>query len=155
MPVGTTELTKSFGWDLVDSFMQHDVQEFNRVLCDKLETKMKVLAWCIKIGILKKNNYKKGSPAEGTVQKLLEGQYKMYIKCINVDYESSRVEPFYGTFCVCACVFCSKKNFFIFQDIQLNVKGLKNLEESFKNYVEIEVMDGDNKYQAAGHGLQV
>lgn len=40
--VGTTELTKSFGWKGFDSFLQHDVQEFNRVLCDKLETKMKV-----------------------------------------------------------------------------------------------------------------
>ena len=41
-PVGTTELTKSFGWKSLDSFLQHDVQEFNRVLQDKLESKMKV-----------------------------------------------------------------------------------------------------------------
>ena len=40
--VGTKELTKSFGWDAMDSFMQHDVQEFNRVLQDNLEEKMKV-----------------------------------------------------------------------------------------------------------------
>jgi hypothetical protein len=39
---GTTELTKSFGWKSLDSFLQHDVQEFNRVLQDKLEIKMKV-----------------------------------------------------------------------------------------------------------------
>jgi len=39
---GTQELTKSFGWKSLDSFMQHDVQEFNRVLQDKLESKMKV-----------------------------------------------------------------------------------------------------------------
>ena len=39
---GTTELTKSFGWKGFDSFLQHDVQEFNRVLMDKLEAKMKV-----------------------------------------------------------------------------------------------------------------
>lgn len=41
-PVGTTELTKSFGWKSADAFMQHDVQEFSRILQDKLETKMKV-----------------------------------------------------------------------------------------------------------------
>ena len=41
-PVSTTELTVSFGWDSMDSFMQHDVQEFNRVLLDNLENKMKV-----------------------------------------------------------------------------------------------------------------
>lgn len=41
--VSTKELTKSFGWDTYDSFMQHDVQELNRVLCEKLEDKMKVI----------------------------------------------------------------------------------------------------------------
>ena len=35
--VGTKKLTKSFGWETLDSFMQHDVQEFLRVLLDKLE----------------------------------------------------------------------------------------------------------------------
>ncbi|KAL5076247.1 hypothetical protein RYX36_015231 [Vicia faba] len=40
--VATKELTKSFGWDTYDSFMQHDVQELNRVLCEKLEDKMKI-----------------------------------------------------------------------------------------------------------------
>jgi len=43
--VATKELTKSFGWDTHDSFMQHDVQELNRVLCEKLEDKMKVLSY--------------------------------------------------------------------------------------------------------------
>jgi ubiquitin carboxyl-terminal hydrolase 7 len=41
-PVSTKTLTDSFGWSTVDSFMQHDVQELNRVLCEKLEDKMKV-----------------------------------------------------------------------------------------------------------------
>ena len=76
--VGTTELTRSFGWDTIDSFMQHDVQEFNRVLCDNLETKMK------------------GTPVEGTINKLFEGIMRMYVKCVNVNYESSRSESFYG-----------------------------------------------------------
>jgi hypothetical protein len=40
--VATKDLTKSFGWDTYESFMQHDVQELNRVLCEKLENKMKV-----------------------------------------------------------------------------------------------------------------
>jgi ubiquitin carboxyl-terminal hydrolase 7 len=30
-PVATKKLTKSFGWETLDSFMQHDVQEFLRV----------------------------------------------------------------------------------------------------------------------------
>ena len=40
--VATEELPQSFGWDTYDSFMQHDVQELNKVLCEKLEDKMKV-----------------------------------------------------------------------------------------------------------------
>ncbi|KAI8073083.1 hypothetical protein BC940DRAFT_290503 [Gongronella butleri] len=115
-PVGTTELTKSFGWDSMDAFMQHDVQEFNRVLQDKLEMKMK------------------GTPADGAISKLFLGKMKSYVKCINVDYESSRVEDFY--------------------DIQLNVKGCKDLHESFRDYVAIETLEGENKYHAEGHGLQ-
>ena len=120
-PPGTTELTKSFGWDVVDSFMQHDVQEFNRVLCDNLETKMKVGDICQRDGprggggeaaaahaceayadeahfwhAARGSVAAQGTTVEGTVAKLLEGKYKMYIKCINVDYESSRLEPFYG-----------------------------------------------------------
>lgn len=43
-PVSTKDLTKSFGWDTVESFMQHDVQELNRVLQEKLEDKMKARA---------------------------------------------------------------------------------------------------------------
>lgn len=43
--VSTKDLTKSFGWGVSDMFQQHDVQELNRVLCDKLEEKMKVRPW--------------------------------------------------------------------------------------------------------------
>ncbi|KAK3819643.1 MAG: ubiquitin carboxyl-terminal hydrolase 5 [Benniella sp.] len=114
--VGTTELTRSFGWNSLESFMQHDVQEFNRVLQDNLEGKMK------------------GTAAEGAIQKLFVGKMKSYIKCINVNYESSRVENFY--------------------DIQLNVKGCKTLHDSFNDYIAVETLDGDNKYHAEGHGLQ-
>ena len=42
----------------------------------------------------------------------------------------------------------------LFSDIQLNVKGMKNLYESFKDYVAVETLDGDNKYMAEGYGLQ-
>ncbi|KAI6117699.1 hypothetical protein EDD16DRAFT_1895983 [Pisolithus croceorrhizus] len=115
-PVGTTELTKSFGWKSNDSFYQHDVQEFNRVLQDNLESKMK------------------GTKAEGAIAKLFVGKMKSYIKCVNVDYESSKIEEF--------------------KDIQLNVKGMKNLYESFRYYVAEETMEGENKYQAEGFGLQ-
>lgn len=40
-------------------------------------------------------------------------------------------------------------------DIQLNVKGCQTLRDSFANYIDVETLDGENKYQAEGHGLQV
>ncbi|KAL4709979.1 hypothetical protein ACJJTC_003942 [Scirpophaga incertulas] len=76
-PVATKKLTKSFGWETMDSFMQHDVQEFLRVLLDKLENKMK------------------GTVVEGTVPKLFEGKMTSFIKCKNVNCTSTRLETFY------------------------------------------------------------
>ncbi|PIN20931.1 Ubiquitin carboxyl-terminal hydrolase [Handroanthus impetiginosus] len=75
--VETEELTKSFGWDTYDAFLQHDVQELNRVLCEKLEEKMK------------------RTVVEGAIQHLFEGHQKNYIECVNVDYKSGRKESFY------------------------------------------------------------
>ena len=76
----------------------------------------------------------KGTDAENALAKMFVGKMKTYISCINVDYESSRIEDFW--------------------DIQLNVSGNKNLDESFKDYVQVETMDGENKYFAEGYGLQ-
>ncbi|KAI3914337.1 hypothetical protein MKW98_014944 [Papaver atlanticum] len=102
----TNELTKSFGWNKHDSFMQSDVQEFNR-----------------------------GTVVEGTIQDLFEGHQMNYIDCINVDYKSTRKESFY--------------------DLQLDVKGCEDVYASFDKYVEVERLEGDNKYQAdQQHGLQ-
>lgn len=115
-PLDTLELTKSFGWDTGDAFTQHDVQELNRILMDRLEHRMK------------------GTAVEGKINELFVGKMKSYIKCINVEYESSRVEDFW--------------------DIQLNVKDMKNLQESFEQYIEVEIMNGENQYAAQGHGLQ-
>ncbi|XP_020095661.1 ubiquitin carboxyl-terminal hydrolase 12-like isoform X3 [Ananas comosus] len=114
--VATKELTKSFGWDTYDSFMQHDVQELNRVLCEKLEDKMK------------------GTVVEGTIQHLFEGHQISYIECLNVDFKSTRKESFY--------------------DLQLDVKGCRDIYASFDKYVEEEKLEGDNKYHAEQHGLQ-
>jgi ubiquitin carboxyl-terminal hydrolase 7 len=114
--VSTKDLTKSFGWDTYDSFMQHDVQELNRVLSEKLEDKMK------------------GTAVEGTIQQLFEGHHMNYIECINVDYKSTRKESFY--------------------DLQLDVKGCRDVYASFDKYVEVEKLEGDNKYHAENYGLQ-
>ena len=69
-------------------------QELNRVLCDNLEEKMK------------------GTVVDGRIAKLFEGKLKNYISCINVEFESSRIEEF--------------------KDLSLNVKGCATLYDAFE-----------------------
>ncbi|CAN1298219.1 Ubiquitin C-terminal hydrolase 12 [Linum perenne] len=76
----------------------------------------------------------KGTVVEGTIQQLFEGHAMNYIECINVDYKSTRKESFY--------------------DLQLDVKGCRDVYASFDKYVEVERLEGDNKYHAEQHGLQ-
>ncbi|TQB70857.1 hypothetical protein MPDQ_008023 [Monascus purpureus] len=117
LPVSTTELTASFGWESRQIFEQQDVQELSRKLMERLEEKMK------------------GTPAEKALAELFVGKTKTYISCINVDYESSRIEDFW--------------------DIQLNVRGNKTLEDSFRDYIQVETLEGENKYDAGQpYGLQ-
>ncbi|KAK4622245.1 Ubiquitin carboxyl-terminal hydrolase 21 [Fulvia fulva] len=114
--VGTQELTHSFGWESRQIFEQQDVQELSRILMEKLETRMK------------------GTEAENALNNMFVGKMKTYLKCVNVDYESSRIEEFW--------------------DLQLNVSGCKSLDDSFKDYIQKELLEGDNKYAAEGYGLQ-
>ncbi|CAG8581315.1 9289_t:CDS:10, partial [Cetraspora pellucida] len=115
-PVETTELTKSFGLDSLDGYMQYDVQEFDRMLLDCLENKMK-------------NTY-----ADGAISKLFSGEMKSYVRCVNVDYETTCIEDYY--------------------DIQLEVKGCKTLNDSFLEFIREESCVGNNKYQTETYGLQ-
>ena len=114
--ISTQELTLSFGWETKHIFEQQDVQELSRILMERMEERMK------------------GTKAENALSEMFVGKMKTYISCINVDYESSRIEDFW--------------------DIQLNVSGNKDLDASFKDYVQVETMDGENKYFAEGYGLQ-
>eukprot|EP01116_Phalansterium_solitarium_P018807 TRINITY_DN5104_c0_g1_i3.p1 TRINITY_DN5104_c0_g1~~TRINITY_DN5104_c0_g1_i3.p1 ORF type:complete len:1258 (-),score=480.84 TRINITY_DN5104_c0_g1_i3:52-3825(-) len=77
--VSTHNLTTSFGWDNADVFVQHDVQELNRVLCDKLEEKMKAQA----------------SHDGATVGQLYKGVMLNMVKCMNCNRVSKREEDFY------------------------------------------------------------
>ena len=114
--VSTKELTQSFGWDTLESFQQHDVQELNRVLTDNLEEKMR------------------GTPAEGMLARLLSGTIKHRIRCTKVAFESCREETFY--------------------DLSVDVQGCHDLQQSLDKYTETELLDGDNMYDAEGHGKQ-
>eukprot|EP00667_Euglena_gracilis_P000410 EG_transcript_409 len=112
----TKELTRAFGWAAEDAWRQQDIQELNRLLCDTLEQKMK------------------GTPQEDCIQRLFMGQSQLYVKCINVQYESSRTEDFY--------------------DLSVCIKGYRNVEESLAGSLKPERLDGSNKYDAEEYGPQ-
>jgi len=147
-PVSTTGLTQSFGWDSYESFVQHDAQEFERVLLEGLENgmkeaeKTKVITDVPMTSPTSPMQVDTASPqvrlGEGSLQEQLKrlfcGKMESYIRCVNVDYESRRGEEFW--------------------DLQLNVKGTKDLRASFEDLVAVEMMEGDNQYRAEGHGLQ-
>jgi ubiquitin C-terminal hydrolase len=134
--VSTKQLTAAFGWKGVESFIQHDVQEFCRVLLDNVDEKMK------KTLKLNEETAQDGSkPASSStdmssslVAKLFEGSMENYIECINVPYKSTRLETFL--------------------DLQMNVKGCGSLDKSFEQYIEVETLDKKNQYRAEGFGLQ-
>ena len=72
---------------------------------------------------------------QGAISHLFEGHTFNFVECINVDYKSTRKESY--------------------MDLQLDVKGCKNVYDSFVKYTEVEMLDGQNQYKAEGHGLQV
>jgi ubiquitin carboxyl-terminal hydrolase 7 len=148
---GTNEFIRTFGWKSLNWFMKNDVQEFNLFLHDKLESKMKVRGYYSPWSQMSINRFPKGTAEEGPINKLFVGKMKSYVKCINVEYESSQLQQFFG------------KEWYFYSHltptnnplgIQLNVKGMKNLRESFRDYVKVETLEGDNKYEVEGFGPQ-
>uniref|UniRef100_A0A251UED6 ubiquitinyl hydrolase 1 n=1 Tax=Helianthus annuus TaxID=4232 RepID=A0A251UED6_HELAN len=76
----------------------------------------------------------KGTIVEGTILHLFEGHYVNFVECIDVDYRSSSMRSFYN--------------------LQLDVKGCRDVYASFDKYVEVERLEGVNGYYAETHGLQ-
>ncbi|GJR44631.1 ubiquitin carboxyl-terminal hydrolase 12-like protein isoform X2 [Tanacetum coccineum] len=76
-----------------------------------------------------------GIDVDGTIQRLFEGRLRHHIDCINVDYKSINMESFY--------------------DLQLDIIGRRDVYTSFDKYVEIERLEGGNKYYAGQLGLHV
>lgn len=122
------------------------------MLQDKLDSKMKVRYALATDCCSHLTLHAQGTKADGAISRLFVGKMKSYVRCVNVDYESSRVEDFNGRFSV-----YSTRNLWLSRiliDISLNVKGMRNLQESFRDYVQVEMLEGENKYQAEGYGLQ-
>ena len=115
-PVSARNLINSFGWTREQIQIQHDVQEFNQLLIEVMENKIK------------------GSSFEGSFNKMFTGKYNNYIQCLNVDYHSEIAETF--------------------NEIQLTVKGYKNIYESFDSYAAEEILDNEDKYYTEKYGKQ-
>ena len=70
----------------------------------------------------------------GTYNRLFQGESQTVIKCVDVDFESARNETF--------------------ATISLNVKGQASIEQSIREYVAAEDLNGDNQYDTEVHGKQ-
>lgn len=57
-----------------------------------------------------------------------------YVECLHVDFKSVREEKFY--------------------DLQLNIKNSENIYKSLEKYTEIEILKGENLYDAGKFGKQ-
>lgn len=112
--IETTGLTQSFGWDQRESFQQHDVQEFCRVLFDAIEKSVK------------------DTDQSNLIQKLYEGKYVDYVKCLKCNNESVREDKFL--------------------DLSLTIRNKfenvynDSIEKALDNFVRPEHLNGDNKY---------
>jgi len=75
--VETTDLIQSFQWDAADTFIQHDAQEFCRILLDAVEESVKLHPGLTSM-----------------VQDLYGGKLMDYLKCCGCGQESSREDSF-------------------------------------------------------------
>ena len=74
--VRTFELLQAFGWTNNERNQQQDVNEFNCILSDQLEIQMQ------------------NTEVQGTYKSLFEGKLENVVKCINVEFESTKEEVF-------------------------------------------------------------
>lgn len=72
---------------------------------------------------------------EGLINKLFEGHIQKSITCLHVPYKSTKRDAY--------------------MDIFLDVRGCKNIYDSFDRLTAKERMEGDNQYNAEGYGMQV
>ncbi len=81
-----------------------------------------------------------GAAAQGTkvcglTDKIFSGHILKFIECLNVDYKSEKKD--------------------MFQDIMVDVKGCKNVYDSFDRITAEDKFEGENQYDCEGHGKQV
>ena len=120
--VDTIGLTKSFDWDGGEVYQQQDVQEMTRVLFDQLEKDFKQ------------------TPLEDVINLLYAGQQVDYIRCIDVDYETERVDSFLD-FSLAIVPFGA-------------TQALNSLIDCIETYLTPEILDGENQYKLEVEGRE-
>jgi Ubiquitin carboxyl-terminal hydrolase len=116
-------IDRSFGWEGTEVFQQQDVQELTRVLFDALEE-------CFR-----------GTEVENIIDQLYAGELIDYLRCMDVDYQSERVDKFLD-FALAILPFGS-------------TEALGSLSECIETYLRPEILDGENKYYAESVGRKV
>ena len=106
--VGTEGLTRSFGWGPREVLEQQDVQEFSRLLCETVQEYMR----------------EAGRPDD--VAALFSGSTVNTIRCMHVDFSSTREERWY--------------------DLQMQVQRCAGLRASFGALARDERLVGANRY---------
>eukprot|EP01012_Entosiphon_sulcatum_P001360 TRINITY_DN10256_c0_g2_i1.p1 TRINITY_DN10256_c0_g2~~TRINITY_DN10256_c0_g2_i1.p1 ORF type:complete len:930 (-),score=183.14 TRINITY_DN10256_c0_g2_i1:135-2900(-) len=123
--VDTDELTKAFGWNSRECFVQHDIQELVRLLLDRLSTRAQQQT----------KQEDEHAPSQDIFSRLMVGRLENYISCTDIDYQSTKEEPF--------------------ADLNLPVAGLGSVGEALLQYVQAEVLEGDNSYEVEdGNGMR-
>jgi ubiquitin carboxyl-terminal hydrolase 7 len=113
--VGTKGLRKVLEWKETES-LKNTAHELDRALRDDVLVRSK------------------GTETESTVDGLIQGRIRHFVKCIDIDYQSSREEAF--------------------TNISLSVQDCPTITRALERFTEVSILDGDNKYKVDGHGMQ-
>nr|CAG4708846.1 unnamed protein product [Naegleria fowleri] len=133
--VPTTSLTKSFGWEQSDAFVQHDVQELNRLLFDAID-----------VSLIASRNTDNKETQNGHTPKIKEltnfhdvlisdiysGIMLDYIEA--KDHKRESGEP------------VGRVREDIYMDLQLVVRSVSSVEEALDNYVKPELLEGNEQW---------
>lgn len=126
----------------IDVRIQQDIQEFNRwVFNSWLRMRLVWRASChqklhffASYRLLMDGLSSASEKVKQTIDAIFLGKLQNYIQTIHIPFEKHNEELFY--------------------DLSLNVKGYGSVEESLEEYIEEELLDGDNQYRVEKHGLQ-
>ena len=127
--VSTEDLTTSFGWDHPQTFMQHDVQEFSRVLLNNLEEKLK------------------GTPLEYSIKYIFGGSYRTYIYTFSNSgelHEENYINNEFYDISLDVTSYQSNSPLKSGNKIQL----IDDIYSAFDKYTEEEKLSGDNQYKS-------